>query len=191
MASWYDKLVNCLDGQWMIGSSGSNGGDKVALRSLWVGSILILATIGLQAFFDPTLKGPLSWNGFCNQLNGLGPVVGGIYGGTYAAFYARFVSQWSYLANLYNQIKQAESAKDANEDVLAQWKAGYIEDAETLHLLCKRSVAPVVRAWSSDQGVIDAYVKDTPGGMNRLNRIRAEVDAACATLTLQELGRNK
>ena len=186
MSSCYENVISFFDGQWIIGESGKNGGDIVAWRSLWVGTWLILITIGLQALVDPDRHGPITWHGFFSQLSGLGAVIGGIYGGTYAAFYARFVSQWSYLANLYNLIKQAESTGGAKTEVLAQWKAGYIEDAETLHLLCKRSVAPVVKSWATDKSVVKAYTEHTPGGDARLRRIQHAVEAACAKLELEE-----
>ncbi|MGE8493632.1 hypothetical protein [Comamonas sp.] len=178
MSNCYKKFIDVIDGQWMINIAKTNGGDIVAFRSLWVGTLLIIATIGLQALIDPQLHGPISWKGFLSQLTDLGAISGAIYAGTYAAFYARFVSQWSYLANLYNQIKQAETAACAQSPALAQWKAGYIEDAETLHLMRKRSIAPVVRAWAEDDKVIQEYSRHTPGGLNRLSRIKAIVEKA-------------
>jgi hypothetical protein len=57
--------------------------------------------------------------------------------------YARFSSQWSYLAGVYNQIKAAECRTGFQETVLAQWKAGFIEDAADLHLLRKAMFASI------------------------------------------------
>ncbi len=37
------------------------------------------------------------------------PTFGAIFAAVYFALYARFASQWSYLANLYNKIKEAET----------------------------------------------------------------------------------
>ncbi|VDO51962.1 unnamed protein product [Brugia timori] len=106
-----------------------------------------------------------------------------IFGATYAALYARFASQWGYIANLYNQIKQSEvdaagsaqaaapatsisgtavspSPSDAAL-VLAQWKAGFIEDALALHMASKPSIAGVIGAWFKDQYVKDAFMNST------------------------------
>jgi len=93
-------------------------------------------------------------------------------GASYVAFYARFVSQWGYLAGLYNMIKQTETTEGADKEFIAQWKAGYLEHAENLHLAAKKNLAPVLHAWVRDPAVIRAYIRHTPGGTNRLRRLR-------------------
>ena len=75
----------------------------------------------------------------------------------YAALYSRFASQWTYLAGVYNQIKMAESRTDRDPRKIAEWKAGFIVDAEELHLVRKPLFAEVVRAWRKDAAVEDAY----------------------------------
>lgn len=89
-----------------------------------------------------------------------GPVV---YGAVYVALYARFTSQWTYMANLYNQIKQAEITvqEPLGKKILAQWKAGYIEDAYTTHMATKPMVAGVIHAWYLDPDVKDAFINHT------------------------------
>jgi hypothetical protein len=66
-------------------------------------------------------------------------------GGIYTALYARFASQWNYLANLYNQMMQVGvSAEHIQRDKMARWKAGFVEDAYSLHLAQKPMFAEVV-----------------------------------------------
>ena len=100
---------------------------------------------------------------------------GVIFGAIYTALYARFSSQWTYLANLYNSIKQAESS-DGDNIKLSQWKAGFIEDAENLHMACKGSFVSVINAWANDQEVKTEYIQHTPGGENRFARLINNVE---------------
>jgi hypothetical protein len=95
-------------------------------------------------------------------------LIGPIFAGVYAALYTRFASQWSYLASVYNQIKAAESRKDCNPEQLALWKAGFIEDAEELHLANKHHFASTIRAWGRERGVEAAFAENAPGGAERL-----------------------
>ncbi len=99
-------------------------------------------------------------------------------GAAYISLYTRFVSQWTYLAGLYNSIKQVEAAVDSKGDVIATWKAGYLEDAENLHLAGKHNLAPIICAWVKDQKVKSAYIKNTPGGEKRLGELFRLADDA-------------
>ena len=110
--------------------------------------------------------------------NAYGSVLLAAFAGSYTALYARFASQWEYLADLYNQIKAKQidvAVSDVRDELhalrqkvienpnqppddhfcnaaylLAQWKAGFIEDAEKLHLAEKPPFAAVVSNWKSD-----------------------------------------
>lgn len=62
--------------------------------------------------------------------------------------------------------------------MLATWKAGYVEDAEYLHLALKVNFAPAIKAWLQDPAVREAYAKHTPGGEGRLNALSTSVDHA-------------
>ena len=103
--------------------------------------------------------------------------LGPVFAGTYAALYTRFASQWTYLAGVYNQIKAAQSRKDANLDVIAEWKAGFIEDAADLHLIRKPTFASVAREWSRDPLVREMFIRHSPGGGARLQELRAAIAA--------------
>ncbi|MGQ3117659.1 MAG: hypothetical protein ACT6RQ_19015 [Hydrogenophaga sp.] len=94
----------------------------------------------------------------------------GVFGGVYIAFYARFVSQWTYLANLYNQIKQTEVQGVKNEKALSQWKAGFIEDALDLHMATKPGTLAIIRAWGfghESAPVYQAFIAHAHDGRRR------------------------
>ncbi len=120
--------------------------------------------------------GKPTWNTWQHN----GALLVAAFAGTYTALYARFASQWQYLADLYNQIKSKEIDLASNKDcdigrhredaiktisdnaintccnpahLLAEWKIGFIEDANTLHLSDKPPFANVVQRWSSDDVV--------------------------------------
>lgn len=175
MQKLLEKTLDCLSGQWIVDCFGSNGGHVVVLRALVVGVELTSICLIVQALIDPSRHGPMSLVGLASQLADLGSVIGAIFAGAYAAFYTRFVSQWTYLAGVYNLIKQAESAKDCKQEIINQWKAGYVEDAENLHLMLKPGIAPIVKAWAEDTGVQIAYEVYTPGGAVRLSGVKASV----------------
>ena len=114
------------------------------------------------------------------------PWFGAIFAAVYAALYTRFSSQWTYLAGLYNQIKAAEvqvavsantdSTKDVAAKVLTSWKAGFIEDAEELHLALKPMFAEVIRTWSEDEKVQSEFAKYAPGGEEGLKELLSDIE---------------
>jgi len=105
-----------------------------------------------------------------------------IFGVTYAALYARFAAQWTYIANLYNQIKQAQVSEAANlspqastqqkPSALAQWQAGFIEDALDLHMASKPGIAGVIRAWVGDDQVRAAFKTHTPNAARQWEKLQ-------------------
>jgi hypothetical protein len=156
------KLISFLSAEWLLLNGHPNGGDVVIFRTLWVGTVLVILLATIQASplnIELCEWGHKVWSNSILMLRGSqGPV---IYGAVYAAFYARFTSQWTYMANLYNQIKQAEvsEANNLNTKALSQWKAGYIEDAYTTHMATKPTVAGVIQAWYAQPDVRDAFIQ--------------------------------
>lgn len=164
----------------------SNGGSIIILRTVLTTTWLFLVILILRNLLDPERTGVFSMEEFRVQLIEIGPWFGGIFAGTYTALYARFASQWTYLANLYNQIKAVEARKgpstgaaDGSNRPLQSWKAGFIEDADSLHLATKPLFASVVNAWAQEEGVIQEFDKNTPGGKERLDAIKARVEIVC------------
>jgi hypothetical protein len=104
------------------------------------------------------------------------PWLAAIFAGVYVALYTRFSSQWTYLANLFNQIVQAQLAlpekpHEAQLNTMASWKAAFIEDAEDLHLAAKPMFLVAVQDWGSDARVASRFVHNTVGGEQRLTAL--------------------
>lgn len=122
---------------------------------------------------------------FAKQTLEIAPWFAAAAGAVYAALYARFSAQWSYLAGVYNQIKQCEvelhGAGPVNSDALikfAEWKAGYIEDAHNLHLHAKESVSATIHLWGKDELVEAAFIRTVTGGQDRWKHVVREASAA-------------
>jgi len=174
-----------------------NGGGIIFTRAVWVALIAVCAfeilavtdrLIRLMCDPNPVFP-PVPLNAARCAISILDYIshVAATYGsfflkafaGGYAAFYARFASQWTYLADLYNQIKAKEidiagapdcraltdrdSAINAIDSgatnglqcnqayLLAQWKCGFIEDAFEIHLARKTLFASVIANWAKDE----------------------------------------
>jgi hypothetical protein len=171
---YIQKIVVLISYEWLLTRHRSNGGVIIILRAFCISSTLLLIAIFLRNLIDPNLCLPITFYNFRIQLIELAPWFAALFAGTYLALYARFSAQWSYLANLYNQIKQAEMGMETTSSasekishqkkILCEWKAGYIEDAIELHISRKPNVAGVINAWSQDDGVEDAFKKNTTNG---------------------------
>jgi hypothetical protein len=189
------RTIELLSGEFMLGRR-PNGGEIVVRRTIWIGIILIVAMALIRGGFGDTS----SWSAYggcvLEAVKGMftSAEAPTIFGATYAALYARFASQWGYIANLYNQIKQAEveaagsagpataatstSAVTASPTpseaalILAQWKAGFIEDALAVHMAAKPSIAGVIGAWFKDKYVKDAFMSYTPHAAEDVEKLQ-------------------
>lgn len=187
--SW---VVSIASAEWPLTKlKRANGGDVIAFRALWVATGLY--TISLLAKFGIDHNGfhCLDMSHLVGEMRNTLPWLGAAFGAAYAAFYARFASQWHYLASLYNEIKQTEAraAKDADEttrEKLAEWKAGFIEDAEDLHLATKPMFSSVIRVWGGDSLVQQKFESNTLGGRDRLDEL---IDRAKKVCERREVGR--
>lgn len=178
-------IVEFASGEWVLTSTRPNGGEVIIFRSLWVALQLTIAAMALHNWLDPDLVGPITWECFRIQLLDIAPWSVAAVGLVYTAFYTRFSAQWSYMADLYNQIKTAEvelanstAISAAAKERLAEWKAGYIEDAQSLHLQAKVSIAAVIHHWGADPLVATAFDNNSPGGKKRLDCILAAAEFA-------------
>lgn len=121
---------------------GKNGGAVVTARASSVTMLLFLPAFLLSW----VVKGEEFLEHFVERL----PWLAALFAASYTAFYARFASQWGYLAQLHNQISEAELSPHVDEDALARWKAGFIADAIGLHLWRKGTFVSIcTRYWSS------------------------------------------
>lgn len=180
------RIVDFASGQWILDGFGTNGGEVVILRTSFITLWFSCLALALQAAVDPARHGPISLHGLQSQLMDLAAWLAAFFGAAYLALYTRFVSQWGYLANVYNLIKQAESANGADKNVIAEWKAGFLEDADHLHLVGKRSLAPIISSWGKDSLVVAAFDTATPGGRVRRERIVASADTICEAVAKKE-----
>jgi hypothetical protein len=175
IADWLLKcispIVTSLSFEWILTSTKRpNGGEIVFLRALLIALWVYLLAIAIKHGVDPTRTRELSFREFEIEVCGTLPVLGAILAAVYFALYARFAAQWTYLANLYNQIKEAEARTVDNggaKPIIAAWKAGFLEDAEELHLATKRVFAPILRVWGQDAAVEACFITNTPGGKPR------------------------
>ena len=110
----WEKMWSAITGEWMLELGHSNGGTIIFLRSLQVSAIIYAIALALHTgtYAEWTLQ---FWKWLClidfgqlkMDITGHLPALGGIFAGVYTALYARFASQWSYLAGVYNQMREA------------------------------------------------------------------------------------
>jgi hypothetical protein len=163
----------------------NNGGKVVFKRAVGMSLVVSAAYLGFHnlsiwvgSSFTPKFE-PLE---VANQLRGMAPNLGWIFAGIYTALYTRFASQWSYLANVYNQIKAAECQAQAGTGTerppvpaIGHWKAAYISDARELHLINKPSVASTVWHWTDDAAVMEHLLPDDDVGRHKLKDMLSAV----------------
>ncbi|MGC4021500.1 MAG: hypothetical protein QM734_05955 [Cyclobacteriaceae bacterium] len=141
-----------------------NGGTIIFLRTLFISLLIFTVYVSLRIWLDNfKLDG--------HQLE----VCGAVFAAIYLALYSRFAAQWTYLANLYNQIKQAESAKENNQEIISQWKAGFIEDAIALHLAKKPMFAMTINSWGKDEKVKACFESDVHDGKKIYEKLMEEI----------------
>lgn len=154
-------VVKCLSLEFVLTEwRWANGGDVILMRTLAISLEIYITAIALKNLVDPTRLWTTSFEAIGTELVETGTYMGPIFAAVYAALYTRFSSQWGYLAGVYNSIKETEAGgvDDDGKQALAQWKAGFIDDADTLHLASKGSFAGVVLNWARDEEVGAAYV---------------------------------
>lgn len=174
----FSFVVRLGSGEYLLDRSDvSNGGTVVFTRALHVAVVIVCLGLLARNWLDPNRTSEFSMHELRSQLAAVGPWLGTVFAASYAAFYARFASQWTYLAGVYNQIKAAEGRKDASETAIAEWKAGFIEDAAELHLIRKRMFASIVHEWAgAHEGKVRmAFENYAPGGKPRLDELIDQV----------------
>lgn len=177
-ASRWNRAVSFLSGEFMLGGK-ANGGSIIFARAIFVALLTYVSAVVVKEICTPDKLWSTSWPAVGRAISETLPWFGAIFAGVYAALYARFSSQWNYIAGLYNQIKAAEvqlAIADNSEratEVIAQWKAGFIEDADALHLSSKPMIAGILKAWLPDPLVQKQIAKHTPDGDELVARLCA------------------
>lgn len=178
------KLLNIISHEWLLTFlKWPNGGDVILVRTFLISLEVYLFTIGLKNMLDPTRAWSITYVSFANEVLQTGKWFGPIFAAVYASLYARFSSQWTYLSGVYNRIKETEARGVQQSDVMAEWKAGFIEDAEDLHLARKPMFLSTIKAWIESDKVRDAFVKYTNDGNRRLPALLAHLGISADDLT--------
>lgn len=178
------KIINFVlsffSGEWILHLMEFNGGNVIFLRAFWVTAYSFVAVTMIKFSINDNLICAAYFSTHTTLDNYHVEWFGAIFGGAYATFYARFSSQWSYLAGVYNQIKEAEVNGVKCSQALAEWKAGFMEDAMHLHLATKMSIAPIINAWSKDEVVKAAFIESVPKGEIRWHSLMYLIKKAIA-----------
>jgi hypothetical protein len=170
-----------LSAEWLLTRSHlPNGSVVIIVRALCTAVIVYSGVLLAMNLIDPMRSWEFSTTELRRQLLDTGKWFGAIFVGVYTALYTRFASQWAYVAGIYNQIKAAECRNIENQQPLIEWKVGFIEDADALHVAAKPAIASVIRHWAEDPEVKAQFAKDVPNGDRKLIQIMKRVDAACA-----------
>ena len=184
-------VLSALDGEFILRWI-PNGGGVVVARSIWIGCVAFLCYIAVLERLAVGSSWHFSSEHLRAQVVANLSVGGAILAGAYAALYARFSSQWLYLAGLYNQIMavqvQPSSATDeVHERMLAFWKAGFIEDAEAVHLATKPMYAAVIASMLRNERVRKAYVASTVAGEAGLKKLESRITEVLGVETVNKI----
>lgn len=178
----FDSLLHFASAEFLL-KERPTGGGVVFARATWTALFTYACAVALKESLPPSSKMEFSAAQLRLAVADTLPWLGAIFAGTYAAFYTRFQSQYAYLASLYNQIMATQvqcPSTEANKETYAAWWAGFIEDAEELHLDTKPVFASVINSIKDRPGVHDKYVEHTPGGEARWTYVVGRVTRVLA-----------
>jgi hypothetical protein len=176
----FDGLVYVFSGEWLLRNSANSGGIVVA-RSLITAVVIYALACSLKAILTTGATLAFDATALRALIHDTLPWLGAIFAGVYASLYTRFAAQWTYLANLYNQLMasgaQMLAAKLTSEqkELYGKWKVGFIEDAEDLHLALKPMYAAVIASMLAEEGIEERYLKDVPKGDQRLPKLKSAI----------------
>jgi hypothetical protein len=187
-------FTNVVSGEFILMSGVPNGGTMILVRSVWVATVLygfaLLLHSGSYAEWTWefwTWPRHLDLGQLKREIADHVPWLGAIFAGVYVALYARFSSQWDYLAGVYNQLKAAQaSLHPSTNDLIHEWKAGFAEDAEDLHLAVKPMFRMAVWCWLRDPDVARKYDLYTVGGPKRRRRLERRLKRAIKAKNLPD-----
>lgn len=179
-ARGWEKFWSALTGEWMLRRGCPNGGTIVFLRSLQVSAIIyaVALVVHTGTYVEWT------WASFCDidfrqlekDIADTFSWFGGIFAAVYVALYARFASQWSYLAGVYNQMREAlVRTTEPDRDHLVMWRAAFIEDALDLHLATKPMFRPFLLRILDMPPVAAKFDNYTVSGKKRREQLEARL----------------
>lgn len=157
-----------------------NSAGVILLRTMWASLLIFVLALLLKNMVRIWDAKVCAWRPIFLEIASNTSWLGAIAAAAYAAFYTRFAAQWSYLANLYNQIKQMEvtypdcseqAVERARQEALDDWRIALIDDAETLHLCGKKCFASVILRWAKRPGMKKRFSKGLQGEERRFAEI--------------------
>lgn len=157
-------IVDFVSGEHFITmrSRRSNGGGTVAVRAVWTALLVFAFLLVLREVTHPDAIIPSwSWAQLVSGAREKVELFFAVFAGAYVSYYGRFASQWTYLANLYNQIRAADvqasalppDQKASTVAELSHWKAEWIADSHNVHLAGKPLFASVVISWLQEDSL--------------------------------------
>ncbi len=175
--SCFERAASGVSGEWLL-KKRANGGTVIVARALLSATWLYLVAIGLRSRLDPASTWKPDLVEFLREARDILPWFGALFAGSYAGLYGRFSSQWSYLAEFYNQIMVAQiqcPVTPQNQDAYTKWFVAFIEDAESLHLALKPTFASVIRSLLAKPGVEAAYASSGSDAEEELADLKANI----------------
>lgn len=175
-----NKVMTIMTGEFFLKFM-PNGGTAVLLRSAFVSLYLYLLTIAAKSFTNECAIFSFSLDQLRSEFNSTIPWLGAIFGGIYAALYSRFSSQWSYLADLYNQQLSAAltlSKDQLNSDNFAIWQAAFVEDAVCMHLATKPGFSNAILQMLNEEKIRKILEEDKHFGTNRVKQLIKSLEKA-------------
>lgn len=163
----------------------ANSGSIVIARSFWSAFWFMVAAIIGNSFLD---------NGFSGSIDPVIVLAGFkahptwfalVFAAVYTALYTRFAAQWKYLADLYNaqkavmiNLSDAPGRETERAKALVEWKAGFVADAENLHLYSKDLFGTVVTTYLEDADVKNEY--DEINGQGEADKLLRKIKGTSA-----------
>jgi len=175
-------LFKLGSGEFLLDSL-PNSGEVIFIRAMFITTFVYATAIFLKECVSPgAMWWTFSGQAMANVIGETIPWIGAIFAASYAALYTRFASQWAYLASLYNQIMATQAQAPPDDEISKRtfviWKAGFIEDAEAVHLATKPMYAGVIKDWLANGQIRRAYIEHAPNGEKDLLLLEQRVNAA-------------
>ena len=177
----FNRLMSLLTAEFLLRFM-PNGGKAVLLRSLLISTYIYLLAIGTKSFTADCSIFSFSLSQLLSEINSTIPWAGAIFGGVYIALYSRFSSQWSYLADLYNQQISAAlflTREELNGDNFAIWQAAFIEDAVCMHLAKKPGFSNAILGMLKEEKTRNILEEeDVHFGKEKVKRLEQSLEKA-------------
>jgi hypothetical protein len=192
----FDFMTSFVSAEYIVNWL-PNGGTAILVRTMICTLLIFLLSIGIYDYLNPCSRFAFDKSEFSWIVADKFEWIGAIFVAIYIALYTRYSAQWSYLANLYNQIMLAKSqqirpeakkyktvnySKDTplrslnlTEQAFARWQAGFIADAFELHLAHKDMFKSVIIGMLDLPGVQEAFLDAGGSNTELLKRFQSSI----------------